>query len=114
MEKLCAELSIKLKKSNLIEKDLLQKWQQIITEYQSKGVDVVDCSNMDETQKSTSNEICIIVRGGEKTQTPDYKKMYALLGEFIQFLYEKMMYVGPVNIALERKCRVFEIQTSIP
>lgn len=114
MEKDWAELSIKLKKANLNENVLLQKWRQIIIEYQEKGADIVDCTISGEHQESVSNEICLVVRGGEVTQTPDYKKIYSLLGEFIQFLYEEMMYVGPVNVVLERKCRLFEIQTSIP
>ena len=114
LEKLYAELSIKIKKSSLKEKELLQKWQQIIKDYQNTGIDVADCSIPDSPERSVSDEICVAVRAGETTQSPDYKQMYSLLGEFIQFLYEKMGYIGRLNIILERKCRVFEIQTDIP
>jgi hypothetical protein len=111
LEKLYAELLIKINKLNLNEKALFEKWQQIIKDYQNRGIDVADCSV---PERSVSDEICVAVRAGETTQSPDYKQMYSLLGEFIQFLYEEIGYVGRLNIILERKCRVFEIQTDIP
>ena len=114
MENLYAELLIKIKKSNLNEKALLEKWQQIITDYQNRGIDVTDCSISNKPENCVPEEICIIVRAGERTQSPNYKQLYSFLGEFIQFLYKEMGYVGPINIALERKFRVFEIQTDIP
>ena len=114
MERVYAELSLKIKKLNLNEKEVLQKWQQIIKGYQNRGVDVADFSVPESSERSVSDEICVAVRAGETTQSPDYKQMYSLLGEFIQFLYEEMGYVGRLNIILERKCRVFEIQTDIP
>jgi hypothetical protein len=114
LEKLCAELLIKIKKSNLNEKELLQKWQRIIKDYQNRGIDVTDGSIPEGSEKSDPDEIYLLVRAGERTQSPDYKKMYSLLGEFIQFLHEEMGYIGSLNIILERKCRVFEIQTDIP
>ena len=89
MEKLYAELLIKIKKSNLNEKALLQRWRQIIKGYQNRGIDVADCSVPESPQRRGSDEIFVGVRAGETTQSPDYKQMYSLLGEFIQFLLRK-------------------------
>ncbi len=114
MEKLFAELSVKVKKENLNEDRLRQKWQQLIETYRNRGIDVNDCSIPSKPERSSPDEILVVVRSGERTQTPDYKEMYILLGEFIEFLYEEMLYVGLVKISLERKCLVFEIQTQIP
>ena len=114
MEKLCAELSIKIKKEKLDETKVLKKWQQLTNDYSSRGVDVSDGSVLAKPEQKSSGELCLALRSGEATQNPDYKKMYALLGEFIQFLYEEMFYVGTLNVSLERKCLVFEIQTQIP
>jgi hypothetical protein len=114
LEKLYAELLVKIKKSNLNEKALLEKWQQIIKDYQNRGIDVVDYSISIKPERCVPEEICIVVRAGERTQSPDYKQLYSLLGEFIQFLYKEMGYIGPISITLERKYRVFEIQTEIP
>ena len=83
MERVYAELSLKIKKLNLNEKEVLQKCQQIIKGYQNRGVDVNDCSIPESPERSGSGEICVAVRTGEKTQRPDYRQMYSLLGEFI-------------------------------
>jgi len=114
LEKLYAELLIKIKKSNLNEKELLEKWKQIIRDYQNRGIDVTDWPISNKLERCVPEEICIVVRAGQRTHSPDYKKMYSMLGEFIQFLYEEMGYVGPLDITLERKYRVFKIQTKIP
>jgi hypothetical protein len=114
LEKLTAELSIKIKKDTLNETEILNKWQQLIKDYQCRGIDVKDSSLSTTPETIQSNEICVILQSGEQTQSPDYKEMYALLGEFLLFLYQEMFYVGPVNISLERKCLVFEIQTQLP
>jgi hypothetical protein len=114
LEKLCAELTIKIKKDKMDETKVLQKWQQLIKDYNSRGIDVSVGSILVSPERASPDEICFVLRSGEVTQSPDYKKMYALLGEFIQFLYEEMFYVGTLNVSLERKCLVFEIQTQIP
>ena len=114
MENLYAEFFIKIKKSSLDEKALLERCQQIIMDYQNKGIDVSNCSISKKPEKCAPDEICIVVRAGERTQSPNYKQLYSFLGEFIQFLFKEMGYVGPINIALERKFRVFEIQTDLP
>ena len=114
MENLYAEFFIKIKKSSLNEKALLEKCQQIIKDYQNNGIDVSSCSISNKPEKCGPDEMCIVVRAGERTQSPDYKQLYSFLGEFIQFLYKEISYIGPINIALERKYRVFEYQTDIP
>jgi hypothetical protein len=114
MEKLYAELSIKIKKEKLDEANAFQKWQKLVKDYNNRGIDISDGSNLITPERTSPDELCFVLRSGEVTQTPDYKKMYALLGEFIQFLYEEMFYVGTLNVSLERKCVVFEIQTQIP
>jgi hypothetical protein len=115
LEKICAELLIKIKKeSNLNETKTLQKWQQLIKNYQDRGIDVNESSNFAKPGRIPPDEIWVVIGSGERAQTPNYNAMYALLGEFIQFLYEEMLYIGPLNISLERKCLVFEIQTQIP
>jgi hypothetical protein len=114
VEKLCAELIIRIKKEKLDEVKVLQKWQQLIKDYHSRGIDVSDGSVLVASKPVSPDELCFILRSGEETQSPEYKRMYALLGEFIQFLYEVMLYVGTLNVSLERKCLVFEIQTQIP
>ena len=106
-----AELSIKIKKENLNETKTLQKWQQLIKDYHTRGIDVSDCSIPVPPERISPDAIWVAIRSGEETKIPDYKQMYALLGEFIQFLYEEMFYIGTLNISLERKCLVFEIQT---
>ena len=108
-----AELSVKINKEKLDEITALQKWQQVIKAYQHRDVDVNDCSNL-KSEKIHVDEVWFVLRSGERTHIPNYKEIYALLGEFIQFLYEEMSYVGPLNISLERKYLVFEIQTQIP
>ena len=114
MENLYAELLIKIKKSNLNKKELLEKWKKIIKDYQNRGIDLADCSSLNKLERCDPEEICIMMRSGQRTHSPNYKQMYSLLGEFIKFLYEEMGYIGSLNITLERKYRVFEIQTEIP
>ena len=114
LEKLYAELLIKIKKSNLNKKELLEKWKKIIKDYQNRGIDLADCSSLNKLERCDPEEICIMMRSGQRTHSPNYKQMYSLLGEFIKFLYEEMGYIGSLNITLERKYRVFEIQTEIP
>ncbi len=114
MEKLVAELSVKINTEKLNEPTALQKWQQLIKDYQQRKIDVNDYSNLTTPEKNHADEVWFVLRSGEKTHIPNYKEIYALLGEFIQFLYEEMSYVGPLNVCLERKYLVFEIQTQIP
>jgi predicted RNA-binding protein Jag len=107
-------LLIKIKRRNLNEKDTLLKWQQLIQEYQESGIDVIDCSALVLPEKNNIDEIWFALKHGEKTQSHDHKEIYALIGEFIRFLYETMSYIGSLNISLERKSVVFQIQTEIP
>jgi hypothetical protein len=114
LEKFCAELSVRVKKERLNETRTLKKWQQLIGEYQRNGVDVSDGSFSSVNERTPIDEIRFVLRSGERTQIPNYKEMYALLGEFIRFLHDEISYVGTLKISLERKCLVFEIQTQLP
>jgi len=89
LEKLYAELSIKIKKSSLKEKELLQKWQQIIKDYQNRGIDVTDCSIPDSPKRSVSDEICVAVRAGKHHKVQITNKCIPCLKNSSSFFMKK-------------------------
>jgi len=104
MGELYAELWIKIEKElSMNEKKVLDKWQQLIRSFRDKGIDVNDdTSSFVDPDKVPKNEIWIGLGSGEKTKEPNYNAMYELFGKFVQFLYEEILYNGPLNIKLER------------
>jgi hypothetical protein len=102
MGEIFAELWISLKKTfDMNEKKTLEKWSSLISEYQKLGIDI----SIDKPSFLISkppNEIWLGLSSGEKTQEPNYDAMYSLLGKFIQFLYEEMLFNGVLEVKLER------------
>lgn len=104
MGEVYAELWIKIEKeSRMNEEKVLDKWQQFIKSFQDRGIDVNDdTSSFARPNEIPPNEIWIGLGSGEKTEEPNYDAMYELFGKFVHFLYEEILYNGPLNIKLER------------
>jgi len=98
-----AELWVRIEKSFQMKEDvILAKWQQLIHTYQKEGFDVNDDTQSIGGFKAFQDEICVGLGSGAKTSEPDYDAMYELFGKFVQFLYEKILYNGTLNMSLER------------
>lgn len=99
-----AELWIKLEKNfQMNKKTILNKWLQLIKSFQEQGIDVNDDTlSFARPNKVPPNEIWVGLGSGKNTEEPNYDAMYELFGKFVQFLYEEILYNGPLNIKLER------------
>lgn len=104
MGEIYAELWVGIRKTfEMNEKKIMQKWNALVAEYQSNGIDInVDSPSFSTTNKNPSSEICVGLGSGAKTEEPNYDAMYSLLGKFVQFLYEEILFNGPLEMRLER------------